>query len=66
MESPAVKQTEDLSFFKKQKALMERRQRVSNKFDACIEHTPINTADPVTWWLDDTHAWPLMCFQRQP
>lgn len=53
-EGPAVKQTEESSFFEKQKALIKRRQRISNEFDAFIQQTPIDTADPITWWLEDT------------
>jgi hypothetical protein len=45
---------EEPSFFEKQKALIKRRQRISNEFDAFIQQTPIDTADPIAWWLEDT------------
>jgi len=45
---------EDASFFEKQRALIKRQQRISNEFDAFIQQTPIDTANPIAWWLEDT------------
>lgn len=46
--------TDESSFFEKQKALIKRQQSIGNEFDAFIQQTPIDTADPIAWWLEDT------------
>ena len=53
-ECSEAKPMEDASFFEKQRALIKRRQRISNEFDAFIQQTPIDTANPIAWWLEDT------------
>ena len=45
---------ENALFFEKQKALIKRQQRISNEFDAFIQQTLIDTANPIAWWLEDT------------
>lgn len=53
-ECSEAKPMEEPSFFEKQKALIKLRQRIGDEFDAFIQQTPIDTANPIAWWLEDT------------